>query len=137
VVVADLAGGGGRDRADVLLDPRVGFALRWPDGRGGLAEPSGYRLAAAAAERRELEERRRLAYVAFTRARELLLVSDRGGANGGLRAALDDALAVDGVWHEEVPCDPSLAAGPAPLPPVPRAPDPDDPAWHRVAETRG
>jgi ATP-dependent helicase/nuclease subunit A len=131
VVVADLAGGGGRDRDDVLLDPRVGFALRWPDGRGGHAAPAGYRLAVAAAARRELEERRRLAYVAFTRARELLLVSDRGGANGGLRAALDDALAVAGVQHEEVPFDPSLAA-PPPLPPLPPAPDPDDPAWRRM-----
>ncbi len=132
VVVADLAGGGGRDRDDVLLDPRVGFALRWPDGRGGRAEPAGYRLAAAAAARRELEERRRLAYVAFTRARELLLVSDRGGANGGLRAALDDALLVDGVRHEEVPCDASQAAGAPPLPPPPRTPDPHDAGWRRV-----
>jgi len=136
VVVADLAGGGGRDRDDVLLDPRVGFALRWPDGRGGRAEPAGYRLAAAAANRRELEERRRLAYVAFTRARELLLVSDRGGANGGLRAALDDALAVDGVRHEEVPCDASPASGAPPLPPPPRAPDPDDPGWRRMPAPR-
>lgn len=135
VVVADLAGGGGRDRDDVLLDPRVGFALRWPDGRGGLAEPASYRLAAAAAARRELEERRRLAYVAFTRARELLLVSDRGGANGGLRAALDDALAVDGVRHEEVPCD-AAAAGAPPLPPAPRAPDPHDPGWRRLPGPR-
>jgi len=131
VVVADVAGGGRRDGDDVLLDPRVGFALRWPDGRGGRAEPAAYRLAAAAAARRELEERRRLAYVAFTRARELLLVSDRGGANGGLRAALDDALAVEGVWHEEVPCEPSPAMAAPPLPPRPLAPDPDDPAWRR------
>jgi ATP-dependent helicase/nuclease subunit A len=142
VVVADLAGGGGRDRDDVLLDPRVGFALRWPDGRGGLAEPAGYRLAAAAAARRELEERRRLAYVAFTRARELLLVSDRGGANGGLRAALDDALAVDGVQHEEAPYDASAAAGAPPMPPPPPAPDPHDPGvrrmpWPREPRTRG
>ena len=131
VVVADLAGGGGRDRDDVLLDPRVGFALRWPDGRGGRDVPAGYRLAAAAAARRELEERRRLAYVAFTRARELLLVSDRGGANGGLRAALDDALTVAGVRHEEVACDASLVSAPPPLPPLPRAPDPHDAAWCR------
>jgi ATP-dependent exoDNAse (exonuclease V) beta subunit len=132
VVVADLAGGGRGDRDDVLLDPHVGFALRWPDGRGGRAAPASFRLAAAAAGRRELEERRRLAYVAFTRARELLLLSDRGGANGGLRAALDDALDVQGVAHEAVAFDPSSATAP-PLPPSPPAPDPDDPAWRRAA----
>jgi len=132
VVVADLAGGGARDRDDVLLDPQVGFALRWPDGRGGRSAPASFRLAAAAAVRRELEERRRLAYVAFTRARELLLVSDRGGANGGLRAALDDALDVEGVAHEAIAFDPSSVSAP-PLPPAPPAPDPDDPAWRRGA----
>lgn len=132
VVVADLAGGGAGDRDDVLLDPHVGFALRWPDGRGGRAAPASFRLAVAAAGQRELEERRRLAYVAFTRARELLLVSDRGGANGGLRAALDDALDVDGIVHEAVAFDPSSVTAP-PLPPAPPAPDPDDPAWRRAA----
>jgi hypothetical protein len=130
VVVADLAGGGGRDHDDVLLDPEVGFALRWPDGRGGRAEPASYRYAAAAAAARDEAERRRLAYVAFTRARDLLLISDRGGPDGGLRAALGDALEVEGVVHAPVPFDPALAPVP-PLPPAPEPPDPEDPLWRR------
>jgi ATP-dependent helicase/nuclease subunit A len=130
VVVADLAGGGGRDHDDVLLDPEVGFALRWPDGRGGRAEPASYRYAAAAAAARDEAERRRLAYVAFTRARDLLVISDRGGPDGGLRAALGDALEVDGVIHAPVPFDPALAPVP-PLPPAPPPPDPADPLWRR------
>jgi ATP-dependent helicase/nuclease subunit A len=130
VVLADLAGGGSQDRADVLIDPDVGFALRWPDGRGGRAEPAAYRYAAAAAAARDDAERRRLAYVAFTRARDLLLISDRGGADGGLRAALGDALEVEGVAHEVVPFDPSLAPVP-PLPPAPAPPDPAGALWRR------
>jgi len=131
VVVADLAGGGPRDRPDVLLDPTVGFAVRWADRQGGRAMPATYRLAAAAAERRELEERRRLAYVAFTRARELLLISDRGGADAGLRAALGDALDVEGVAHEAVAFAVDEAAAAPPLPPAPEAPDAADAFWRR------
>jgi ATP-dependent helicase/nuclease subunit A len=130
VVLVDLAGAGGRDGDDVLLDPDVGFALRWPDGRGGRAVPATYRYAAAAARRRDEAERRRLAYVAFTRARELLLVSDRGGPAAGLRGALGAALDADGVVHEAVPFDTTVAPI-APLPPAPAPPDPDDPSWRR------
>lgn len=136
VVVADLAGGGGVDRDDVLLDPQVGLALRWPDGRGGRAVPAAFRWAMAAAGRRAEDEARRLAYVAFTRARELLLVSDRGGPAGGLRAALGDALEAAGAVCEEVDAAGSPPGAP-PLPPAPPPPDPDDPLWRRPAGRRG
>jgi ATP-dependent helicase/nuclease subunit A len=128
VVVANFGGRGRSEAPDVLLDPSVGVALR---ARDHDAESATYRLALRTRAAQELEEARRLAYVAFTRARDLLIVSDRGGRGGGLVAALGDALAVAGVQHEEVPFDPSLAA-PPPLPPLPPAPDPDDPAWRRM-----
>ena len=138
VVVADLAGGGRPDRDDVLVDPEVGVALRWPDDRGGRTVPASFLLAAAGAARRADEEGRRLAYVAFTRSRDLLLVSDRGGPEGGLRAALGDALQAVGVACEEV-ADGGAAhpPGPPPLPPEPPAPDPDDPLWRRPTPRRG
>ncbi len=127
VVVADLAGGGRRDAPDVILDPHVGLALRSYDSAG---ESAVYRYALAAQREREVAERRRLAYVAFTRARDLLVLSDRGGRREGMAAALGEGLGVPGVVSTVVPA-PAGAHEAAPLPPAPAPPDPADPAWSR------
>lgn len=132
VVVADLAGRGRRDAPAVIVDPHVGLALRSRDPEG---ESAVYRYARAALHQRELAERRRLAYVACTRARDLLVLSDRGGRRDGLAAALGDGLDVDGVVGAVVPVPVGATAAP-PRPPAPRGPDPTDPGWRRV-ERRG
>jgi ATP-dependent helicase/nuclease subunit A len=132
VIVADLAGRGRRDTPDVILDPHVGLALRSYDPAG---ESAVYRYAQAALRDREVAERRRLAYVAFTRARDLLVLSDRGGRRDGMAAALGDALEIAGVVATAVPA-PTGGTEAAPRPPAPPPPDPNDPAWPRP-ERRG
>jgi ATP-dependent helicase/nuclease subunit A len=131
VVVADLGGRGRQDAPDVFIDPTVGVALRARDQEG---ESVTYRFARAAQAAQELEEARRLAYVAFTRARDVLIVSDRGGKAAGLAAALGDALDASGVAAEPVAIDAATASAPVPpLPPAPDPPDPHDPLWRRGA----
>ncbi len=130
VVVADLSGSGREQRDDVLIDPELGFTLRWSDHRGGRVEPASFRHAAAMAKAREEEEARRLAYVAFTRARDLLILSDRGRRRGGLSRALGDALELAGVAGEEVRLR-AADVGAPPDPPQPPAPDPGHPGWRR------
>lgn len=130
VVVADLSGSGREQRDDLLVDPDLGVALRWSDRSGGKVEPASFRLAASRAKAREAEETRRLAYVAFTRARDLLILSDRGRRLGGLRRALGEALVLAGVAVEEVRSGAADLSAP-PEPPLPPAPDPMAPGWRR------
>ena len=107
---------------EVLVDPDLGVVLRWREPGGDWIEPALYQLA----ERRRLErassEDARLAYVALTRARDLVLLSARG-ASGGLRSRLAPGLEAAGVAAEVVPVRPGSALGPAPLPAPPAAPD--------------
>jgi ATP-dependent helicase/nuclease subunit A len=131
VVLADLGGRGRTDAPDVILDPSVGVALRARDQEG---EGATYRLARRTRAAEERAEARRLAYVAFTRARDVLIVSDRGGRGAGLAEALGDALDAAEVPLEVVAATAaaSEAAGaPPPLPPEPPPPDPDGPLWRR------
>jgi ATP-dependent helicase/nuclease subunit A len=127
VVLADLGGRGRGDAPDVLLDPSVGVALRARDQDG---EGATYRLARRTRTEEERAEARRLAYVAFTRARDVLIVSDRGGRLAGLGEALGDALDAAEVPVEVVAAS-EAASAPPPLPPEPPAPDPHDPLWRR------
>jgi ATP-dependent helicase/nuclease subunit A len=127
VVLADLGGRGRGDAPDVLLDPSVGVALRARDQDG---EGATYRLARRTRTEEERAEARRLAYVAFTRARDVLIVSDRGGRLAGLGEALGDALDAAEVPVEVVAASEAASAAP-PLPPEPPAPDPHDPLWRR------
>jgi len=128
VVIADL-GAPGRSRHDpVLIDPELGFTLRPAVGLREIRPPSPYLVALRRSALRERQEARRLAYVAFTRARDLLLISDRGGRSAGLLAALGEGLEQAGIATEVV----SVTAGglqPPPLPPLPACPDPDDGLW--------
>ena len=127
VVLADLGGRGRNDAPDVLLDPSVGVALRARDHDG---EGATYRMARRTRAMDELAEARRLAYVAFTRARDVLIVSDRGGRLGGLGEALGDALDEAGVPLEVVAAS-EAATAPPPLPVQPPAPDPGGALWRR------
>jgi hypothetical protein len=136
VVVADLAGGGGRDRDDVLLDPDVGFALRWPDGRGGRAVPATYRYAAAAAR-------------AATRpsgagwptspspARASCCSSATAAAPRAACARRSATRSASTGWCTRRCRFDAVAAPVAPLPPAPPPPDPDDPLWRRGRARRG
>lgn len=128
VVVADLSAPSRPNTAAVLIDPELGFTISPPTRLRERRSPSPFMLAARRAAAREVEEARRLAYVAFTRARDLLLISDRGGRAAGLRAALGDALETAGLPIAIVPLV-NAPVAPPPLPPLPACPDPHDRLW--------
>jgi ATP-dependent helicase/nuclease subunit A len=132
VVVADFAAPGRSNQAAVLIDPDLGFTLRPPGRFREARPPSPYALAARRTLERELQEARRLAYVAFTRARDLLLISDRGGRNAGLRLALGEALERAGISPRPLPLERAPLA-PPPLPPLPDPPDARDGLWRPLA----
>jgi ATP-dependent helicase/nuclease subunit A len=63
------------EKPPVLLDPTLGFACTAYDDEGKMQETFRYRRIAAARKRRETAERRRLLYVAMTRAADRCIVS--------------------------------------------------------------
>jgi ATP-dependent helicase/nuclease subunit A len=63
------------EKPPALLDPALGFACTAYDDRGEMQETFRYRRIAAAQKRRETAERRRLLYVAMTRAADRCIVS--------------------------------------------------------------
>jgi len=128
VVIADLGAAGRNSHDPVLIDPELGFALRPAVGLRETRPPSPYQVAVRRLGLRERQEARRLAYVAFTRARDLLLISDRGGRSAGLLAALAENLEQAGIATDVL----AVAAGglrAPPLPPLPDPPNPDDGLW--------
>jgi ATP-dependent helicase/nuclease subunit A len=89
VVVADAGrerGGGFGDEMLALPDGRLGFKVAHPE-TGRKLEPSGWRELKEAEDRADRDERRRLYYVAMTRAIDRLIVS---GSLGFDRAADTD-----------------------------------------------
>ncbi len=97
VFVVGAMGGDDQLRGDQLVSwPSCGIGLRLGPNQRAIRS-SGYELAATAYEKELVRERVRLGYVAFTRARDYLVVSryekTRNADGGHLAAALEDALA--------------------------------------------
>jgi len=103
-----LAGTGSKPRAvdkdTVIVEPLSGIACRVYDDEQNLADPFAYHQAYAIAEKRDAAERKRLLYVALTRAQDYVFMSGRAGVQGSwledisvLRQKLDlsDLIALD------------------------------------------
>ena len=115
VIVADLSyegGGGGRE---LFLDAEHGVSFKPSDEAGESLEPALHRLLKIAGKEREEEELRRLYYVAFTRARDRLILSTCEPSRGPLKF-IEPALEAGGVPVTFVEHDPLLAFPDAPPP---------------------
>ena len=100
VVLADAGRelGRRRRRPPALLLPDGRLGLQVPDARGVVLDTPAYDEAVEHAETADAEERRRVAYVALTRARERLIVSGCIGTRLAVRA-LDPRLAPGARRH--------------------------------------
>jgi ATP-dependent helicase/nuclease subunit A len=87
----------------LLVDPQVGPATLIIDEAGERVEPFIYREAKALDYSRHRSERKRLLYVAATRARDFLLVSGRSSTKDSWMDWLKDALNINvaGEYHYE------------------------------------
>lgn len=85
--------GGGMDH--LLYDPLFGLVCKLRDGKGDSLEPSSYVTARRLVERMEEAEERRLLYVAFTRAADLLIVTGHPRAAASWMRRLYDAWELD------------------------------------------
>lgn len=115
VVVADLSyegGGGGRE---LFVDREHGLSLKLSDEAGETREPILHRLLKLRAKAREVDESRRLFYVAFTRARDRLILTSSEPGKGPLKF-LEPALAAGKVPSTSVEHDPTLVFPDAPPP---------------------
>lgn len=82
VVLPNLSGKPGGQIPRVLFDDRWGVALKLEDADGNVLEPVAYSAIKRERQAREAEEERRIYYVAFTRARDrLILTSPDAPAN--------------------------------------------------------
>jgi len=128
VILANLAAVGQRSEPPLIVDAKLGFALNM-QARGADEEPPTlYTIARKRQREGEAAELKRLLYVALTRARDLMILSDRGARKGGFRPLVDEGGAAAGVPVTEVVVD-AAAFLPPPPPPLPPAPDPNDRLW--------
>jgi len=131
VIVLDLARRTRVGSDEILVDPDLGVTLRWRDAERAWCEPALYQLAERRRAEREAAEDARLAYVALTRARDVLLLSTRGGS-AGLRARLAPGLSAAGLAPETEPVPASAERRLAPVPSPPAvAAEPDPALWQR------
>ena len=117
VIVADLSYVGGGAGRELYVDPDYGVAFKLNDEDGEAQEPVLHRLLKLKAKEREEEELRRLYYVAFTRARDRLILTTPEADRGPLKL-LEPALAAAGVAVVTVEHDSELSVPDAPLPDV-------------------
>ena len=115
VFVADLSYVGGGAGRELYVDPGYGVAFKLSDEGGEAQEPVLHRLLKLRAKEREQQELRRLFYVAFTRARDRLILTSPETDRGPLKV-LEPALTAAGVAVVTVEHDPALSVPDAPLP---------------------
>ncbi|MEJ2189667.1 MAG: 3'-5' exonuclease [Acidobacteriota bacterium] len=120
VIVADLAGNGGNNTPQVLLEPDVGVAVKLEDDDGEALEPCLYTILKVRRKEREEAEEGRILYVALTRARDRVVLS-ADKPDGGQLKRLGDGLEAAAVAAEVVPFD--AASTIIPDPPVPEVGD--------------
>lgn len=83
------------DAAHLLHDPFFGLVCKLRDRSGDPLEPTSYLIARRLVERMEEAEDRRLLYVAFTRAADLLIVAGHPRSETGWMRRLCDAWELD------------------------------------------
>jgi ATP-dependent helicase/nuclease subunit A len=94
VILPDLTRKGPTHRGDTVMDPELGLALKFEDENGDRQKPALYKLIDAKQSQREDDEALRLLYVAFTRARDHLILTatdSQGEALTRLKPGLDAA----------------------------------------------
>jgi ATP-dependent helicase/nuclease subunit A len=124
VIIPDLA----RDRpattVPVRFDPELGTALRFEDEQGEALTPSLSTLLEYRHKKSEVEEARRVLYVALTRAQDHLILSSTEGEGGGLDLLMPGLRAAD-IFQETVYFDPEKDVPYCPPDPARFA----DPGW--------
>lgn len=152
VVVAALDVDGRSDQAALRLRSDMGVALRLDTPETRRAEPALWTILHAADRASEDAERRRLLYVALTRASDFVALSS-GGAKGATYGVLEPALDAAEVPIEVREVDPDTIAWPEPPVPgsdrtlvptkasaseaVPDAAPDEDAVWDLVLERLG
>ena len=108
VIVADIGRrkGGGFGSSYLLHDPAFGLLCKVRDEKGNWQKPAGYAWGQWLHERMEEAERKRLLYVACTRAADLLILSGQLGNKDAWLGEVCEALGVEaqGPEMEEQPC---------------------------------
>lgn len=122
VFVPDLSTGSGGGPSSILIDTDLGVAFKIDDEDNVKQEAVIYGLIKARRKQRELEEARRILYVAITRARDKVILTsgkEKGNDVDILRPGLDAA----GIPSEVIPFVEDQTIAPAPgLPPEPPIP---------------
>ncbi|CAN5559365.1 hypothetical protein BH10ACI3_BH10ACI3_10170 [soil metagenome] len=113
VFIPDLARDRRSDSSPILIDPEIGVAFQMESDGYEKTEPSIHKLIKLRRREREINETRRLYYVAITRAKDKVVLTatkDKGFAIDILRPGLDAA----GITDDIIPYDDDLAIAPSP-----------------------
>ena len=122
VFVPDLSTGSGGGPSSILIDPDFGVAFKIDDDENAKQEAVIYGLIKARRRLRELEEARRILYVAITRAMDKVFLTS-GKEKGNDIDILRPGLEAAGIQSEVIAYDEKSTIAPAPgLPPEPANP---------------
>ena len=122
VFVPDLSSGTGGGSAPILIDTDIGVAFKIDDDDNVKQDAVIYGLIKARRKQRELDEARRILYVAITRAKDKVFLTS-GKEKGNDMDILKPGLEAAGIIAEVVAYDETLTIAPAPgLPPEPETP---------------
>lgn len=102
VVLPNLSGKPGGKTPKVLFDDRWGVALKLEDADGNVLEPVAYSAIKRERQAREAEEERRIYYVAFTRARDRLILTSPDAPANALKM-LAPGLEGAGIAAQDAP----------------------------------
>lgn len=120
VIIPNLGSRNRPDTDQIAIDPEIGVSIQRKSDDHEKQTPSMYTLIKGEKKRRDLDELKRLYYVAVTRAREMVVLSvgdpgDSGSPIAKLRPSLESA----GVEPEIIEFDRELAELPSPRPAEP------------------
>ena len=114
VIVPDLARKTSASSRSVLFDAEVGIALSWKDDSKDREKPGIFQLLEAKQKRKEQAEKQRILYVAFTRARDYLLLT-ANEHNTSIENDLLFAMPTANIEIETIPYEEEHARPPAPV----------------------
>ena len=104
VIIPDLSREGPNSASSVFIDEKIGVAFQFVSEDGGMENPALYTVLKHRQEQRELEESKRLMYVALSRSRDeiaLTTTSDSGGNLDLLVTGLNAAgVTFEPVWYD-------------------------------------
>jgi ATP-dependent helicase/nuclease subunit A len=122
IFVPDLSSGSGGGPSSILIDPDLGVAFKIDDDENNKQEAVIFGLIKARRKMRELEEARRILYVAITRAKDKVFLTS-GKEKGNDMDILKPGLDAAGIEAEVIPYSEDQTIAPAPgLPPEPENP---------------